>query len=132
MADYLQTLDISSFDPKAPPPKTEAFWEMVNANRAPEVGPVADALDTLGNPAAFTIADLKQTADSDLLIWLSDRKNSRVSVHRIEDCGYGPTRNPDAKDGLWRVAGHRQVIYTRSALLLQEQIRAARERLIRP
>src|SRR5207249_6032869 len=35
VAAYLAELDISSFDPKAPPPKTPAFWDIVDASRAP-------------------------------------------------------------------------------------------------
>jgi hypothetical protein len=34
VAAYLATLDISTFDPKAPPPKTDAFWAIVDANHA--------------------------------------------------------------------------------------------------
>ena len=44
-------LDISSFDPKAPPPKTPAFWAIVDASRVPEDAELADVLDRLGNPA---------------------------------------------------------------------------------
>src|SRR5262249_28396160 len=33
VAAYLRGLDLSDFDPKAPPPKTAAFWEIVNASR---------------------------------------------------------------------------------------------------
>ena len=33
VAAYLSELDISNFDPKAPPPKTAAFWTIVDANR---------------------------------------------------------------------------------------------------
>ena len=36
VATYLAQLDISKFDPKAPPPKTAAFWDIVDVNRAPE------------------------------------------------------------------------------------------------
>ena len=32
VAAYLTELDLSAFDPKAPPPKTAAFWDIVNAN----------------------------------------------------------------------------------------------------
>ena len=48
VAEYLASRDLSGFDPKAPPPKTEAFWEIVNANRAPEDAELADVLDALG------------------------------------------------------------------------------------
>ena len=33
---HLSSLDLSNFDPKAPPPKTHAFWEIVDASRARE------------------------------------------------------------------------------------------------
>ena len=44
VAAYLATLDISGFNPKAPPPKTTAFWAIVDANKAPEESELADAL----------------------------------------------------------------------------------------
>jgi hypothetical protein len=34
VAAYLASLDLASFDPKAPPPKTQTFWEIVDASRA--------------------------------------------------------------------------------------------------
>ena len=43
------------FDPKAPPPKTQAFWEIANANRAPEDAELADVLDDLGQPDVVTL-----------------------------------------------------------------------------
>ena len=50
VAHHLAHLDISGFDPKEPPPKTQAFWEIVSANRAPEDAELADVLDDLGSP----------------------------------------------------------------------------------
>jgi hypothetical protein len=35
VASYLREYDLSGFDPKEPPPKTNAFWDIVNANRSP-------------------------------------------------------------------------------------------------
>ena len=58
VAAYLAARDLSSFDPKAPPPKTAAFWTIVDANRAPEDAELADVLDGMGNPAATTLAVL--------------------------------------------------------------------------
>ena len=45
VAHYLLNLDLSAFNPKAPPPQTEAFFEIVNASRTPEDAELADALD---------------------------------------------------------------------------------------
>jgi hypothetical protein len=66
VAAYLATLDISGFDPKAPPPKTAAFWQVVDANRAPEDAELADILDELGKPAAVTLPDVQKNAPSSI------------------------------------------------------------------
>jgi hypothetical protein len=58
-------------------------------------------------------------------------KNRRAIPHRLEQCGYVAVRNPDAKDGLWRIAGARQVIYAKSELSVSERIAAA-QALVRP
>jgi hypothetical protein len=127
VADYLGTRDISRFDPKAPPPQTEAFWQMVNSNRAPENAQLADAFDALGHPDAVTLEDVKRAVASDLLGWLSEKKNARTIPHRFEECGYEPVRNPDAvADGLWKIAGRRQVIYVRRDLSPEQKLRVAR------
>jgi hypothetical protein len=47
VAAYLADLDISGFDPKAPPPRTPAFWAIVDSHRAPEDSELADVLDDL-------------------------------------------------------------------------------------
>jgi Family of unknown function (DUF5906) len=39
VAAYLDGLDLSEFDSKAPPPKTAAFWEIVDAHRKTESSP---------------------------------------------------------------------------------------------
>jgi hypothetical protein len=83
--------------PKAPPPKTQAFFEIVNANHAPENTPLADALDLLHNPSAVTLDAVLDQADSELAIWARDRRNRRVLPHRFEECGYAPVRNEGAK-----------------------------------
>jgi hypothetical protein len=41
-------LDLSDFDPKAPPLKTEAFWAIVAGSHVPEDAELADAIDKLG------------------------------------------------------------------------------------
>ena len=61
----LMQRDISAFDPKAPPPKTAAFWAIVDANRPSEEGELADVIDRMQNPKAFTLAALQEAADGD-------------------------------------------------------------------
>jgi hypothetical protein len=127
VAAYLAELDLSKFDPKAPPPKTPAFWDIVDANRAPEEGELADVLDELGNPAATTLAKIVAVANAELSLWLRDRKNRRVIPHRLERCGYIFVRNDAAKDGLWKLQGARQVIYARTDLSLRDRLIAAKQ-----
>ena len=84
-------------------------------------------LDRIENPAAVTLTRIQGAAsgDGDFGQWLQDRRNRRAIPHRMETCGYVAVHNPAAQDGLWKVAGRRQVIYAKSALPLREQIRAA-------
>jgi hypothetical protein len=125
VAAYLANLDISSFDPKAPPPKTPAFWAIVDANRAPEDAELADVLDEMNNPDAVTLADITRRAGGDIWGWLTDRKNRRVIPHRLERCGYVPIRNDAATDGLWKVQSKRQVIYAKQSLSISARFTAA-------
>jgi Family of unknown function (DUF5906) len=128
VAAYLQSLDISKFDPKAPPPKTPAFWDIVDANRAPEESELEDILDEMRNPDATTLERLTGAASGhEIETWLRERKNRRVIPHRLEKCGYTPIRNDDCKDGLWIVQGRRQVVYGRQILSISERISAARK-----
>jgi hypothetical protein len=129
VAAYLAELDIAEFDAKAPPPKTPAFWEIVDASRAPEDAELADAIDALRkdgiNVDALTLEQVASRATADFGDFLRDRKNARLIPHRFEDCGYVAVRNDDAKDGLWRVQHRRQVIYARAELPPRDRIAAA-------
>jgi hypothetical protein len=127
VAAYLRTLDISDFNPKAPPRKTEAFWEIVNASRAPEDAELADAIDHLDGPNVVTIDMIAAAADTETALWIRDRKNRRIIPHRLETCGYEPVRNDDAKsDGLWKINDKRQSVYARRELSAKDRLAAAR------
>jgi hypothetical protein len=128
---YLRTLDISDFNPKQPPPKTDAFWAIVDASCAPEDGELADAIDKLGNPDALMLDQVRPYAEIDFSLWLKDRKNARIVPHRMEAAGYEPVRNPDTKDGRWKVDDKKQVIYAKRSLCVREKIEAARKLLPR-
>jgi hypothetical protein len=56
VADYLAALDITTFDAKAPTPKTPVFWYIVNTSRVPEDAELADLLEELGNPGAISLS----------------------------------------------------------------------------
>jgi Family of unknown function (DUF5906) len=125
VAAYLAELDLTEFDPKAPPPKTPAFWDIVDASRAPEDAELADTLDTLGSPDAATLDQIRNVAAGDFGQWLADRKNRRAIPHRLEQCGYVPVRNDTAKDGLWKLGNKRQVVYAKAELPFRDQHAAA-------
>jgi hypothetical protein len=126
VAAYLAARDLSAFDAKAPPPKTAAFWDIVDASRAPEDAELADLIDEIGNPDATTLERIRRRAAGDFAEWIRDRKNRRAIPHRLERCGYVPVRNDTADDGLWKINGKRQVVYAQNALPVSERLRAAR------
>jgi hypothetical protein len=150
VAAYLAGLDLTPFNSKAPPLRTPAFWDIVNAHRAPEDAELADTIDRYARnetpkvlkilpapvcpdqillPHAVTLAKLLPFALGDFKEWLEDRKNRRVIPHRFEACGYVPVRNPDAKDGLWRIDSRREVVYAQASLSRRDQIAAAKKLL---
>jgi hypothetical protein len=118
VAAYLAAHDLSTFDAKAPPLKTPAFWDIVAANRAPENAELADALDALNNPAALTLDQLRKAGVGESLAFLNDRKFARQIPHRLHEVGYEQQRNDTAKDGLWKIDGRRQAVYVRQDLAL--------------
>jgi hypothetical protein len=127
VAAFLATRDITGFDAKAPPPKTEAFFDIVAANTAPEAAELTDALEKLGWPRAVTLSAVAEAAEADFSQWLRDRRNSKRVGHKMEECGYRPVRNPGAakSGGRWKVNRKDVVIYARRELALRDAITAA-------
>ena len=115
VAAYLAQLNISGFNPKAPPPKTAAFWQIVAANADSQDAELLDAIERMGNPDAFILPRLIASSPDGLREWLRDRNNRRRIGHRLDACGYVSVRN-DVNKGLWVVTGSRQVIYAKKQL----------------
>lgn len=147
VAAYLSQVDLTDFDPKAPPPKTEAFWQIVDLNRTPENSELDDLIDSMGEripsttvgepeqvkrPDAMTLDDLRDKANSgatlnphhELYAWLTDRTKSRAIPHRLEDCGYVSVRNRARKDGTWQIGRKRHVIYAKKELTIRDRYQA--------
>lgn len=122
---YLRTYDLTDFDSKLTPPKTQAFYEIVDANRSPEDAEMADTLERMKYPDALTIPQLAEHAADEFQKWLNDRKNRRLIPHRLETAGYQPVRNATADQGLWKVDGKRQTVYAKKTLDFKEQCIAA-------
>lgn len=129
VAAFLAEVDLDSFDPKAPPPKTNAFWDIVTASRAPEDDELSDALSALGDPDAVTIEDIVAKCKSiDFKSWMQDRRNARQIPHRFEACGYVSVQNPTSTDRRWKVNGRNQTIYAKRTLSIRDRTEAAQTR----
>jgi Family of unknown function (DUF5906) len=138
VAAYLAGLDLTGFDPKAAPPKTPAFWSIVDANSNPENAELADAIDDLGKrdpithevterPKVVTLEMIASRAGPKLSGYLEDSRNARQIPRRLEDCGYVAVRNPGPNDGKWKLQGSRRVIYAKRELSIREQLVAVNE-----
>jgi len=131
VSTFLRTRDLSGFDSKAPPPHTEAWHEIVNANRAPEDAELADVLDLCAWPDALTLEQLTTAArgipGSTFGQYLTERKNRRVIPHRLQSANYVQVRNEAAASGLWNIRGTRQAVYARQTLSVRDRIMAARK-----
>jgi phage/plasmid primase-like uncharacterized protein len=132
VVEYLLTLDLARFNPKASPPKTAAFWAIVHANNAPEDAELSGILGEGSGVDAIVLADVVEKAKAvklfELAAELENRKLRRAIPHKLARIGYVPVHNPDAKDGLWSVEGHRVSIYASNVLNTSDQVRAARAR----
>jgi hypothetical protein len=123
---YLRSLDIRDFDPKGTPHKTDAFYDIVDANAAPESNELTNLLRGMGDPDALTLEQVQgATQDYEFRKWLTDRQNLKRVKHRLEDCGYERIRNDIAADGRWEVAGRRVAIYARAMLSTRDKLSAA-------
>jgi hypothetical protein len=125
VAAFLRGYNITDFDPKAPPPKTQAFWDIVDANTAPENPELADVFDKLGNPDAVCLDAIVTKAKPEFKNWLQDPKNRKAIPHRLRQCGYARVRNDNRVDGYWLIGKERRVINAKYDLSLKEQIAAA-------
>lgn len=126
---YLRSLDVSTFDPKAPPAQTEAWRAIVDSNMAPEDSELADVIDRLGHPPVLTIeevaADDVAFGGGALAGFLRDRKNARQIAHRMESAGYVKVMRPGTKDGAWMIKSKRTVIYGTKGMDLRGRTHAA-------
>jgi hypothetical protein len=128
---YLQQVDLSNFDPKAPPKQTSAFWDIVGAGQAPEDAEIADVLDELERPGIVSLVDLLAAPSGAALDWLLDRKRQRALPYRLERAGYVSCRDPDSDQGLWRINGRRLRLYVKTSLPPNEWLAAARDCVLR-
>jgi hypothetical protein len=124
---YLQTLDLSGFDAKAPPKKTDAFYAVVDAGIPDKEDEIADAVDAIGRPEALTIEQIELAGDPNLQEWLIDIRNNTKIHYRLEAVGYQATPNPHDKSGRWIIMGRRKKVYCRDDLTTSDRFKAAQK-----
>jgi hypothetical protein len=122
----LKELDIAAFDPKAPPPKTQAYWDIISANRPPEDFDMLDVLDGMHNPVVVTLDLVQRNAKSKFLKWLEDPANKKYIPRCFERCGYSKVTS-ESKDKMWKFPDGRQVVYCLNEVSHQEKVAAIRE-----
>jgi len=132
---YLQRLDIADFNPKAEPPKTEAWRQIVAAHANPEETALSDALeDEQGNRIQIAtvreiIAAAQFGGQVELAAMLMDRKNARKIPHLLERIGLETLPNPYAKDGRWRLGdGKKETLYIDRKLPYAERLKLANQK----
>jgi hypothetical protein len=105
VAKHLRELDLSGFDPKAPPPKTQAFWEIVDSQRTAEGGHMGDMIERLGKPAilttSFIIEEARRANLTEFAAFLEDPKSRRKTSFELEDNGYQRLNNRADQRGRW-------------------------------
>lgn len=132
VAAWLKQHDLAGFDPKAPPAKTHAFWEIVDAHRGSDESEFSDAIDKMTDmaggrkPVVFSTDKLINNASDSLAAWIRETKNRRQVPKRLEKVGYIRVQNPDAEDHLWKINGRRQAVYGLQSVSERERIDAAR------
>ncbi len=134
IASYLASLDLSKFNPKAPPQKTAAFWDIVTANRTGSgENYVVDALDRLAKktkngkwPDVVTGSQLSACAPDEAYTFFKEKRPSGSAAD--ESCRLRAVSGPGTPDdGRWRVGGHRETIYGRRELSEEQRQRKARK-----
>jgi hypothetical protein len=112
---FLRSVDLSNFDPKAPPPKTDAWLRIVHANTATETAEIAELLEAMGNPVIVTLEALTDAASArkrfELVDFLRGIKTRRQVQHRLEEAGYNAVPNRERRDRRWLINGRRQMVY---------------------
>src|SRR5690606_31990447 len=115
VAEYLRGLNLAGFNPSLAPPLTEAWHVMVAQGLSPEDADMAAVLDNMGRPDVVTPEDLRSSAIASFGSELGvDTPSGRKRLpHSMGREGYMLFRNPDRRDGRWRVGPDRFIVFVR-------------------
>jgi hypothetical protein len=128
---YLHSVDLSTFDAKAPPRQTAAWHDIVSVNCPLEDAQMEDVLDQLSTetdangdplpPPVLTVKMLVAVATGAFAEWLSQTKNLKALRHRLDRFGYVTMKNPDNDRGYWKIAGERVMVYAHNSLAVHDR-----------
>jgi hypothetical protein len=122
VAALLETYDVNSFDPKAPPPQTPAFWEISMSSKPAQVGEIEDAIEGIGNPDLLVVADLiamTSPTPPETVAMLQDPVNRHILPRWLEAAGYVAVPNLNAASKKWRVrayGGRKMMVYGKKTI----------------
>ena len=106
VAGFLLSRDISRFNPKAPPPMTEAKERAIAASAHPEDAALSDVFEQIEGQAV-TISMVAtvafRTGNRELAKELWSPKFRRNVNKKFARAGYIICKNQDSAEGLWRV-----------------------------
>lgn len=132
ITEYLRGIDLSGFNPNAPPRQTDAWWAIVQSGASQEDVEVINTLSKMGNPAAVTLRQVIANAmahdEQGLAEILQDRRARTRIPHILERAGYTQIRNSDAEKtgGYWTMkSGKQSAIYAKKDLPAQDRLAAA-------
>lgn len=112
-AAYLMGIDVSDFKPKGMPPRTPAFYRMVEGGRSDEQNDLGDVVKLMGDKA-FSIPELSMTARvnnyPELAEWLL-KKGHRLIGQSLMEAGCVKHINPNERRGRWLMAGRQVNLY---------------------
>ena len=128
---YLKSVNLEDFNPKAAPPKTEAFFAIVQGNINPEdlaLAGLTVQADGTKYPAVTIdmLVNASGNANNDLFSLIREPKNRRRIPLMMERAGYENVRNPDAGDGLWKIEGRRQAVYGDVGMTIAQRLDCTR------
>jgi hypothetical protein len=115
---YLMNLDVSDFDPKAPPPMTAAKATVIASAADPMADTMDDLLDAMERPIAVSMDDLEHAANRKAISFGGQALSIYPRQRRIawlRACGYTAFLEPNnSYRGNFRLNGRRFKFYARN------------------
>lgn len=115
---YLMSLDVSDFDPKAPPPMTSAKRTVIAAAGDPLAATMADLLDAMARPPVLAVRELEHLANTHRIDFeglppTAPKYRNRLTQWLAES-GYVRFPNPGASDGYFKINGKRSAVFVQA------------------